>query len=174
MTAPVAIRPLQASDEEAYIAAARRSRRLHRPWVTAPCDAAAFRSYLARFDGRQHFGFLVIDSGTQDPVGAIHLTNVIYGVFRSGYLGYFAFAGHEGRGSMTRGLKLVAAHAFRTLGLHRLEANIQPGNTASIALVRRCGFQREGYSPAYLKIGGRWHDHERWALVRGRPHAGQG
>lgn len=174
MTARVAIRPVCAADEDAYVKVARRSRRLHRPWVTAPCDAAAFRSYVARLDGVQHFGFLVVDTATQELVGAIHLTNVVYGVFRSGYLGYFAFAGFEGRGLMTRGLKLVAAHAFRTLGLHRLEANIQPGNVASIALVRRCGFQREGYSPAYLKLGGRWRDHERWALVRGLRTAGRG
>lgn len=174
MRAPVFIRPLQASDEEAYVAAARRSRRLHRPWVKAPCDGPAFRSYLARLDGEQHFGFLVIERATQDLAGAIHLTNVVLGVFCSGYLGYFAFAGFEGRGLMTWGLKLVAAHAFRELGLHRLEANIQPGNAASIALARRCGFEREGFSPAYLKLGGRWRDHERWALVRGRRSAGRG
>jgi len=52
------------------------------------------------------------------------------------------------------------------LRLHRLEANIQPENVASIALARTCGFNKEGYSPAYLKIGGRWRDHERWAIVR--------
>jgi len=103
--------------------------------------------------------------------GAINLTNLVYGVFQSGYLGYFAFKGHEGRGHMKRGLSLVVRHAFRELGLHRLEANIQPGNIASIALVRACGFSKEGYSPAYLKIGGRWCDHERWALVRGRSNA---
>lgn len=63
---------------------------------------------------------------------------------------------------------MVVRHAFRELGLHRVEANIQPGNLASIALVRSCGFSKEGYSPSYLKLGGRWRDHERWALVRGR------
>ena len=65
---------------------------------------------------------------------------------------------------MTEGMGLVLDYAFSELGLHRLEANIQPGNTASIALVRRCGFVREGFSEKYLKIGGEWRDHERWAI----------
>lgn len=56
-------------------------------------------------------------------------------------------------------------YAFLELKLHRLEANIQPENVASIALVRRAGFVREGYSRRYLKICGRWRDHERWALI---------
>ena len=66
---------------------------------------------------------------------------------------------------MHAGLSAVVRHSFRVLRLHRLEANIQPGNRASIALAKSCGFIKEGYSPRYLKIGGRWRDHERWAIV---------
>jgi ribosomal-protein-alanine N-acetyltransferase len=66
---------------------------------------------------------------------------------------------------MTEALQLMMRHAFDDLQLHRLEANIQPGNVASLALVKRAGFGREGYSRRYLKIGGRWRDHERWAIL---------
>lgn len=66
---------------------------------------------------------------------------------------------------MRAGLSLALTQAFRVLELHRVEANIQPDNLRSIALVERLGFHREGFSPAYLKIGGRWRDHERWALL---------
>jgi ribosomal-protein-alanine N-acetyltransferase len=66
---------------------------------------------------------------------------------------------------MHEGMLLVLNDAFRKLKLHRLEANIQPGNHASIALVKRCGFVQEGFSHRYLKICGRWKDHERWAVL---------
>ena len=65
---------------------------------------------------------------------------------------------------MTQAMRLTIRHAFDDLKLHRLEANIQPGNLPSIALVKKCGFEKEGYSPRYLKVLGEWRDHERWAI----------
>ena len=77
---------------------------------------------------------------------------------------YAGVAGHEGRGLMSEAMQLVLREAFGPLRLHRVEATIQPGNLPSIALARRNGFRLEGFSPRYLKINGRWRDHERWAI----------
>jgi ribosomal-protein-alanine N-acetyltransferase len=110
-------------------------------------------------------GFLVCDADKGFIVGIANVTNVALGPCRSGYLGYYVFSGFERKGFMRAGLLQVVRHAFKSLGLHRLEANIQPANLASIALVKSCGFSKEGYSPRYLKIGGRWRDHERWAIL---------
>jgi len=98
-------------------------------------------------------------------LGAINLSEIVRGKFQSGYLGYYIGAAHAGQGYMTEALQLMLAVAFRRLRLHRVEANIQPNNDASIRLVKRAGFRREGYSPRYLKIAGQWRDHERWALL---------
>ena len=67
---------------------------------------------------------------------------------------------------MTEALDLLLSYAFETLRLHRIEANIQPENAQSKSLVVRIGFRLEGFSPQYLKVAGRWKDHERWAIRR--------
>ncbi len=102
--------------------------------------------------------------------GYARLSQIVLGGFRNAYLGYSAFVPFAGTGLMTPGLRLVLREAFGPIGLHRVEANVQPGNERSIALVERLGFRREGYSPGYLKIGGRWRDHVRYAILAGEFH----
>jgi ribosomal-protein-alanine N-acetyltransferase len=111
-----------------------------------------------------HEGYLVCLSDGE-LAGVVNVNEIVRGVFHSAYLGFYAFTPHQGRGHMTAGLALVITRAFRKSRLHRLEANIQPGNLRSIALVKRLGFRREGFSRRYLKISGRWRDHERWAIT---------
>lgn len=67
---------------------------------------------------------------------------------------------------MTDALQLALRYAFKNLKLHRIEANIQPENDDSKRLAARAGFRLEGFSPRYLKVVGRWRDHERWAISR--------
>ena len=98
-------------------------------------------------------------------LGFFNLSQIARGSLQSAYLGYAVGKPYARNGYMREGLELVLRRAFLTLRLHRIEANIQPGNRASIALAAGAGFRREGFSPRYLKIGGRWRDHERWAIL---------
>jgi ribosomal-protein-alanine N-acetyltransferase len=164
-TRRVAIATLTLADGAEIVTAANASRRLHAPWVSPPLTIAAFRSRLRRLKPPGHYCFAIRRRDTGALAGYADFTNVVRGAFLSAYLSYHVFRGHERQGFMTEGLKLVIRYAFGELRLHRLEANIQPGNVASIALARACGFRLEGYSPRYLKIRGRWRDHERWARL---------
>lgn len=165
MASRILLRPALLVDQRAFLAAVAASQALHHPWVVAPSTPAQFRAYLARMTPPANHGFLICRRDDGALVGVINLTNIVQGAFRSGYLGYYAFGPHSGQGLMREGLQAVVRHAFKSLKLHRLEANIQPANVRSLALVEACGFAREGYSPRYLKIGGRWRDHERWAIL---------
>ena len=159
------LRPPTAADMRVFLEAARASKALHGSWIAAPATPEAFRAWRKKMAQPTHCALLACRVDDDDIAGVFNITNMVMGPFRSAFLGYYAFAGHEGQGLMAEGMRATVKHAFRTLKLHRLEANIQPGNAASIALVQACGFSKEGYSPRYLKIAGRWRDHERWAVV---------
>jgi ribosomal-protein-alanine N-acetyltransferase len=162
--ARIRLRPISLKDEADFLEAVSRSRRLHRPWVYPPATKERFRRYVKtqRQPVRVSYSVRAV---TGDLVGLINISEIVRGVFHSGYLGYYIFAPYQRQGFMLAGLSAAIGRALRNQGLHRLEANIQPGNRASIALVKRLGFRREGYSPRYLKVGGRWRDHERWAIT---------
>ena len=115
--------------------------------------------------GAQHVGYVAATVEDDTLVGVLNLSEVVRGAFESAYLGYYAFAPHAGRGLMTEALVLLLDAAYRDVGLHRVEANVQPGNKRSLALVDRIGFAREGYSRRYVKIAGRWRDHVRYAMI---------
>jgi len=161
----VHLRPLARSDAAAFVAAVHASRALHRPWVHPPSTIDAFARRFKPARGAANRLLLVAARNEDDAlVGVLNLSEIIRGPLQQAFLGYYAFAPHSGRGYMKEALRLLLRHAFDSLKLHRIEANIQPANAASLALVRGAGFVREGYSARYLKIGGRWCDHERWAI----------
>jgi len=155
---------LSLKDEAEFIAGVQASRELHQKWVNPPRTRTSFREKVRLMQGPVNLAYCVRHSDNDALVGCIEITQIVRGLFRSAYLGYYAFAGQHRRGFMREGLQQVVELAFTELKLHRLEANIQPENLPSIALVRACGFEKEGYSPRYLKIRGRWRDHERWAI----------
>lgn len=153
-------------DAEEFLALNRLSKRHYAAWVAPPTQPAEYAAYLERCQRADFEGLLVCRRSDAAILGAVNLSQIVYGAFQNCYMGYQIGAPYAGQGYMSEALRLVLRHAFTTLKLHRIEANIQPANLASIALVRRVGFRREGYSPRYLKIAGRWRDHERWAILR--------
>lgn len=164
----IELRAPRAEDEDTFLSLVRVSRTLHAGWVQPPATPGQFRAYLERAQQADMACFVVTDRATGALCGVVNLSHIVRGPFRSAYMGYYGFAPTAGQGYVRAGVKAVTREAFGPLKLHRVEANIQPGNAASIALVQACGFTLEGYSPRYLKIGGRWRDHERWALLADR------
>ncbi|HAT3986296.1 TPA: GNAT family N-acetyltransferase [Legionella pneumophila] len=153
-----------AQDETAFISAMKNSRDFHYPFTIAPTTAEEFQIYLSKskHESEQYY---IAWNENQQIIGVFNISGIMRGVFRSAYLGYYATAEHAGKGLMSQALKLVLKKIFTTLDLHRIEANIQPTNTASIQLAMKNGFIKEGFSPRYLKINGIWQDHFRFALT---------
>jgi ribosomal-protein-alanine N-acetyltransferase len=167
--ARVYLRPPTIADEAEFLALARASRELHGPWVRPPRTAAEYRHYVARAAQEWHTWpahacRLVVRQGDDALVGAANLNNMVWGGLRAASLGYYAFAAHAGQGYVREGVAQLLTHGFRRMRLHRVEAAVQGGNRASVALVQALGFRHEGASPRYLKLGGRWLDHERYAV----------
>jgi ribosomal-protein-alanine N-acetyltransferase len=136
------------------------SRKLHEPWIYMPDENRLREVYM-----KSPTLYFVCRREIDKPVGAFNISNIVRGYFQSAFLGFYGFVPHQGKGFMSQGLSLLLKKAFSELNLHRLEANIQPDNKASITLVSRAGFRKEGYSPNYLQVGGEWKDHERWAIL---------
>ena len=146
------------------------SRNLHRGLVSPPVTIASYSAYLRRCADDTTEGLLVCRLEDGAIAGVVNFNQIFHGALKSAYIGYYAGGPFAGRGLVTEGVGLALRHAFRRLRLHRIEANIQPGNEASRRVAARNGFRLEGYSPRYLKVAGRWRDHERWAaLADARP-----
>ena len=171
--ARVIVTPACRADCADLVQANQASRDHHLPWSEPFIDASGFDAWFARTQTGAHVGLVARDRESMRVVGVVNLMEIVFGIFQSAYVGYYGMAWCAGRGLMTEAVRLGVAHGFGELGLHRLEANIQPDNARSIALVQRLGFRREGFSPRYLRIGGVWRDHERWAKLADDPPAGE-
>jgi ribosomal-protein-alanine N-acetyltransferase len=161
----VTLRPLTGHDQSEFLDLVGVSSDLHRPWMSLPSTPQQFQAYVARYEKPDEESLLICVRGTGAIAGMVNINSVIRGRFQSGSLSYAAFAPTAGKGYMTEGLEFVVRYAFEQLRIHRLEAQIQPDNHASISLVRRVGFRYEGTSPELLFIDGAWRDHERWAIT---------
>ena len=129
-------------------------------------DRKRFESMLAAADVESNEAFLICLKNDDSIVGQINLSQIFRKQFQNAYLGYQLFSGFTGNGYMAGAVSVILKIAFLDLNLHRIEANVQPENKPSLAVLLRNGFTKEGFSRRYLKIGGRWRDHERWAILK--------
>jgi [ribosomal protein S5]-alanine N-acetyltransferase len=161
----VYIRAPKPRDCDEFLALSRASKNFLKRWLTPATQRQQFAAYLKRCRKPEFEGFLVCRLEDDAILGTINLSQIFRGGFKNAYMGYMIGAPYAGQGYMTEAIQLVLKQAFVKLKLHRIEANIQPDNGPSIALARRAGFRLEGYSRRYLKVAGRWRDHERWAII---------
>jgi ribosomal-protein-alanine N-acetyltransferase len=163
--ARIRVRELTRDDESEFVERARQSLEFHQEWIKVPTDPEAFCRYLDKFDGDDATCFVVCDQDTDTIVGFVSLTGIEREPYHRGRLGYGVFRPYVRMGYTQAALEYVIRHAFEDIGLHRLEADIQPENDASKQLIMKMGFSCEGISPGFIQIKGNWRDHERWALT---------
>ena len=167
------LRPAVSADFTAWAHLRAESRAFLTPWEpTWPADdlsRSAFRRRLRRYaeDQRsdQSYAFFLFRKNDHALTGGLTLANIRRGVAQAATLGYWMGARYAGKGRMTRAVAAATRYGFSTLRLHRIEAACLPQNIASISLLERNGFQREGFARAYLKIDGAWRDHVLYALI---------
>ncbi|MFB4300268.1 GNAT family N-acetyltransferase [Actinomadura sp. NTSP31] len=164
-SARVTLRRLARRDEKEFLDLVSASTELHHPWMALPSTPEQYRAYVTRYAQPNEESVLICVRDSGAIAGVVNINSIIRGRFQSASIAYAAFAPTAGQGYMTEGLALVVRYAFEQLRLHRLEAQIQPENHASIKLARRAGFRHEGCSPELLYIDGAWRDHERFAIT---------
>jgi ribosomal-protein-alanine N-acetyltransferase len=173
----VSLRVPQAGDFAEWAALREKSRAFLTPWEpTWPADdltRAAFRRRLKRYaeDLRADlaYAFLIFRDSDGAMVGGLTLANIRRGVAQAGSIGYWVGDSYARQGYMTAAMRALIPFCFGTLRLHRLEAACIPSNTASVRLLERVGFQREGFARAYLCINGSWQDHLLYARLKDDP-----
>ena len=165
MSDRVFIRKLIEEDWQELLSLHQKSKEFHYPWVFPPCTEDECKVYIKRCQNQDFEGLLICHAIDKNIIGVANLSQIFYGGFQNAYLGYYVDVDFVGQGFMLQGVRLAVSHAFHNLGLHRVEANIQPENITSIHLVKRLGFTKEGFSRRYLKVNGEWRDCERWALT---------
>lgn len=161
----VYLKPVTRSDKRDLICSNVENKSYHEPWVYPFSDAEGFENWFSETLSGTTVSLVARARETDGVVGVVNFSQIFMKGFQNAYLGFYGMVAHAGRGLMTDAVRLALSYAFAEIGLHRVEANIQPGNLRSIALVKRVGFRKEGFSPQYLMVNGDWRDHERWALV---------
>lgn len=173
----VFLRPPESRDWLGWAELRAESRAFLEPWEpTWPKDASArdaFRRRLQRYarDARddEGYAFLLFRKSDDALLGGLNLSSVTRGIRQSCSIGYWLGERYARRGYMTDCARVAVAFSFDQLRLHRIEAGCVPDNVASQGLLRKVGFQGEGFACKYLNINGRWHDHLLFAMLASDP-----
>jgi len=171
--AKTALRPLEVADYAAWSALRGQSREHLTPfepqWLADELERGAYRRRLRHYMREQRedlgYAFGIFSLADHAMVGGVSLSNVRRGVTQAGSLGYWLGGRYVRQGYMSDAVAAMIAFAFVELKLHRVEAATLPDNAASIRVLERNGFTREGYARRYLKINGQWCDHVLFGLV---------
>lgn len=176
VTERLVLRPARTSDVPEVRRALRANAEHLRPWSVAPApgeDPAAV-TYVSRAvlrhrrewkHGQSFVMFISPRNEETRIIGRIALGGILRGAFQSAHLGYWIDAEHQGRGLMTEAVRAVTSFAFGAARLHRVQAAVMPGNRASLRVLEKAGYRREGSAARYLCIAGVWEDHVLFAVT---------
>ena len=168
---PVGLRPISRKDRADWLEVRSRNAAWLAPWeATPPRDTAppmSFTTMVRSLRQQARKGSLLPFVVTYEDVlvGQLTVGGITWGSLCSAHVGYWVDQRVAGRGVMPTAVALAADHCFNALGLHRLEVNIRPENTASLRVVEKLGFTEVGYAAGYLHIDGAWRDHRLFAIT---------
>jgi [ribosomal protein S5]-alanine N-acetyltransferase len=170
----VLLRPPEMDDFEEWLTLRKSSRKFLEPWEPIWQDDELTRTgfryrlhvYNKLSEEERSQALFIFSLKTQALLGAINLNNIRRGVAQTATLGYWIGEAYTRKGYMTDALQTLIKHSLDDMGLHRLEAACLPNNTASIALLKKSGFEQEGYAKSYIKIAGDWQDHLLFAKLK--------
>jgi ribosomal-protein-alanine N-acetyltransferase len=176
LTDRLTLRPPRTGDVPELRRALRANADHLRPWSVAPVPGEDLTSLASvsttvmrnrrEWKRGQSLVLMITPRSDEDHIiGRIALGGVLLGAFQNAYVGYWIDAAHQGRGLMTEAVRATTTFAFRVAGLHRLQAAVMPGNTASLRVLDKVGYRREGAAQRYLCIAGIWEDHEIFAVT---------
>lgn len=174
----ILLRPPQVSDEGEWIAVRKRNKKFLKPyepsWSRDALTPAFFQRRIVRqrrdwVNDRAYAFFIFKQPPNKDErpkmIGGININNVCRGAAQFASLGYWLDEWHQGQGFMRAALRMIIYFSYEELKLNRLNASVLPDNESSQNLLRRVGFEEEGFAKAYIEIDGKWQDHILFGLV---------
>ncbi len=169
----IVLKPPSWADFEAWHQIRQQSRDFLTQWepawhvshLTRPAYKNRLAAYTRMINNGTGYPFHIFRLTEGDLIGACHLSHVQRGAAQSAQIGYWLGEAYAKKGFARAAVRALVRHSFDTLGLHRLEAAVQPDNDNSIRLLKALGFQKEGTARAYLKINDAWRDHDIYSLL---------